>query len=152
MKRTFLCFRRWTSRTNYANVSLPKKTMQKCISGELTRHDFQLKLNYEALLISLLTYRVVKTKNKSVFERWSYEPEENYDRRRSKSSISILITYLIFQSLVRHYFLSAWKIWEEYSKTLIVIHNTIEICIQIGHSKTVPTLRFSGYLKNLRAL
>ena len=35
--------------------------MQKCIPGELTRHDFQLKLNYEALLISLLTYRVVKT-------------------------------------------------------------------------------------------
>ena len=32
------------------------------------------------------------------------------------------------------------------------IHNTIEICIQIGHSKTVPTLRFRGYLKNLRAL
>ena len=150
MKRTFLCFRRWTSRTNYANVSLPKKTMQKCISVWAHSSWFSIKVELWGF-VNFVTY-VQGGKNKSVFERWSYEPEENYYRRRSRSSISILITYLIFQSLVRHYFLSAWKIWEEYSKTLIVIHNTIEICIQIGHSKTVPTLRFSGYLKNLRAL
>ena len=38
-----------------------RKQCKNVFLFELTRHDFQLKLNYEALLISLRTYRVVKT-------------------------------------------------------------------------------------------